>query len=151
MMPKDPAAAMLSAALEVVTQRRREDYGSAEDNFGHIAALWNTYINERLRRGECIEEDADECRREGNPYPTNPRPIMKRGRMRLDAVDIALLMDLMKTARLISKAHHYDSWLDKAGYSGCGWRCAVAEGLADRPTKIEPDHTTADASPKPYA
>lgn len=33
--------------------------------------------------------------------------------------DVALMMDLMKTARLCTNPKHTDSVRDKAGYSGC--------------------------------
>jgi hypothetical protein len=34
---------------------------------------------------------------------------------------VALCMDWLKTARLISQPTHEDSWTDKAGYTGLGW------------------------------
>jgi Domain of unknown function (DUF6378) len=35
-------------------------------------------------------------------------------------VQVALAMDLMKTARLMANPTHTDSWVDKAGYAACG-------------------------------
>lgn len=52
----------------------------------------------------------------------------------LAAHDVALLMDLMKTARLKNNPFHLDSWIDKAGYSACGGEIALnspADGLGE--------------------
>lgn len=42
------------------------------------------------------------------------------------AYQVALAMDLVKTARLTANPRHRDSWVDKAGYAGLG-----AEVVAD--------------------
>lgn len=34
--------------------------------------------------------------------------------------DVAVMMDLVKTARIKSNPKHLDNWIDKAGYSACG-------------------------------
>ncbi len=41
--------------------------------------------------------------------------------------DVALMMDLLKTARLQKAPDHVDSWIDKAGYVACG--CEIATTL----------------------
>jgi len=41
------------------------------------------------------------------------------------AVDVAVMMDLLKTARIRSNPGHPDNWIDKAGYSACGGEIAV--------------------------
>lgn len=46
----------------------------------------------------------------------------------LQAHDVAAMMVLMKMARLAVTPEHRDSWVDGAGYSACGARCAA--GLA---------------------
>lgn len=38
----------------------------------------------------------------------------------IEGWQVALAMDLLKTARIMSNPTHRDSWVDKAGYSGCG-------------------------------
>jgi Domain of unknown function (DUF6378) len=38
-------ADLLDTAKAQVTGQRQQDYGSPEDNFGRIAALWNVYLN----------------------------------------------------------------------------------------------------------
>ena len=41
----------------------------------------------------------------------------------LNAVDVILMMDLVKTARLQESPDHADSWVDKCGYSAIGLEC----------------------------
>lgn len=43
----------------------------------------------------------------------------------LDASDVALMMVLMKVARLKHNPGHRDSWVDAAGYAACGAQCAL--------------------------
>jgi len=81
----------LNQALTQVTGKRTQDYGTPENNFQTIADLWNVYLTSKY------------------DYPSFLEPI-----------DVALLMDLLKTARLINSPDHADSWIDKAGYSACG-------------------------------
>lgn len=38
-------------------------------------------------------------------------------------VDIAIMMTLMKVARLKNSPNHRDSWVDIAGYAACGFEC----------------------------
>jgi len=92
-------AAVLSAAENAVNGSRDQDYGSPEDSFRKIADLWNAYL--------------------GHVHPDDPD--------RLESWDVALMMDLLKTARLAAKPGHRDSWVDKAGYAACG-----AEAWANR-------------------
>jgi len=41
--------------------------------------------------------------------------------------DVAIMMDLVKTARLANNPAHSDSWIDKAGYAACGYDIAAKE------------------------
>lgn len=43
------------------------------------------------------------------------------------ATKVALAMDLLKTARLQSNPAHRDSWVDKAGYSACGYEVSAVD------------------------
>jgi hypothetical protein len=43
----------------------------------------------------------------------------------LTPVDVALMMALLKIARLASAPGHDDSWTDLAGYAACGAECAL--------------------------
>lgn len=41
--------------------------------------------------------------------------------------EVALAMVALKLSRLSWSPGRYDSWVDVAGYAGCGWDCAVAQ------------------------
>lgn len=41
----------------------------------------------------------------------------------LSRTDVAAMMILMKTARLMADPTHDDSWIDIAGYAACGSQC----------------------------
>lgn len=79
----------LSKVQGIVNNDRNKDYGSAEDSFNTIAAFWTVWLN---AQGHSVI---------------------------LDAYDVAAMMDLMKSARLVKNKTHMDSWVDKAGYSAC--------------------------------
>jgi hypothetical protein len=148
---KDPAAKVLEAALAVVTGARRKSYGNPEDNFGVIANLWNRYLNERRKRSEDISAELLQWRVD---HPDDPppfghqRPFLSRGNIRIDTIDVAILMALMKVARLIESPGHEDSWTDLAGYAACGARCAIAEGCAPNVSEDEqPPNGKGDVTP----
>lgn len=87
----------LNQALTQVTGKRTQDYGTPENNFQTIADFWTVYLSHRSQQ---FGYDLDK-------YEVTP-------------TDVALMMDLLKTARLINSPNHGDSWIDKAGYSACG-------------------------------
>ena len=41
--------------------------------------------------------------------------------------DVAIMMDLVKSARLANNPAHSDSWIDKAGYAACGYDIAAKD------------------------
>lgn len=45
----------------------------------------------------------------------------------LTGLDVAMMMDLFKTARLSGNLTHTDSWLDKLGYTAAGGEIALKE------------------------
>lgn len=90
---------LLEKAIEITEGARQQHYGSPEDNFKNIAEFWQLYLSQRF-------EDTDE-------------PEIK-------TTDVAIMMLLMKVARLVNDPHHDDSWLDIAGYAACGSQCAEA-------------------------
>lgn len=94
--PVDRAETLLQEALKIVTGARRQTYGTPEDNFGCIARLWNTYLTRR------VGASAD--------------PKLAPG-------DVAVMMVLMKCARLAEAPDHHDSAVDIAGYAACLARC----------------------------
>jgi len=46
--------------------------------------------------------------------------IIKKAGGQITAKHVALMMDWMKTARLLKTIDHVDSWVDKVGYSALG-------------------------------
>jgi len=88
---------VLEAAIQTVADRG-VPYGGVEDNFNRIARLWNAHLVNRY----------SDDRGEFDALPT------------LDASDVAMMMALMKIARLEADPSHADSWIDVAGYAACG-------------------------------
>jgi len=74
-----------------INGQRAKDYGDAYDNFTRIADGWNLIIKEaQATRGYITPQH------------------------------VALMMDWVKTARLLHDTDHDDSWIDKCGYSALG-------------------------------
>lgn len=81
---------ILQEVDSIINGDRARDYGKVEENFENIAQLWSAYL---ACRGVFIN---------------------------LNPLDTALMMDLVKTARIATNPLHRDSWIDKIGYSACG-------------------------------
>lgn len=95
-------ADILHAAEKCVCGQREQDYGTPEDNFETIARLWKTYL-----RRACVDE---------------------AGGVYIDANDVAMMMALLKIARIAAGGGKADSWIDLAGYAACGAEC---EGVTE--------------------
>lgn len=95
-------ADILHAAEKCVCGQREQDYGTPEDNFKTIAELWETYL-----RRACVDE---------------------AGGVYIDANDVAMMMALLKIARIAAGGGKADSWIDLAGYAACGAEC---EGVTE--------------------
>lgn len=95
-------ADILHAAEKCVCGQREQDYGTPEDNFETIAELWETYL-----RRACVDE---------------------AGCVYIDANDVAMMMALLKIARIAAGGGKADSWIDLAGYAACGAEC---EGVTE--------------------
>lgn len=89
---------VLAEAAVIVSTDRATEYGPPEDNFAAIARLWRAHLHNR--------------------YSLD---------LPLDGVDAALMLDLLKTARLARNPSHRDSWVDKAGYAACGAEVALKQ------------------------
>lgn len=89
---------LLSKAIEITEGARQKHYGSPEDNFKNIAEYWQLYLSQRF------ENSSEESE--------------------IGATDVAIMMLLMKVARLVHDPYHDDSWVDIAGYAACGSQCA---------------------------
>lgn len=92
---------VLDAAIKAVADRGL-NYGKPEDNFERIAGYWRVHFWNRFM----IE-------------------------VPLDGASVAIMMDLMKTARLDNDPKHMDSWIDKAGYAACGGEIASSVEKAE--------------------
>jgi hypothetical protein len=82
---------VLDKAKELINGQRAKDYGDAFDNHTRIAEGWNIIMNGAL---------------------------MSHGH--LTEQHVILMMDWMKTARLLETMDHNDSWVDKIGYTALG-------------------------------
>lgn len=85
-------ARLLDEAKATVTGARQDEYSGPEQSFERIATLWNVWLTERLDLADT-------------------RPLV--------AEDVAVMMILMKTARLMTTIDHHDSVVDIAGYAAC--------------------------------
>lgn len=108
----DAAVLLLDQARAIVAGARRKAYGTPEDNFACIAGLWTTYLRRRFPA---------QITRTGPDGRVSLHPID------LTAADVAVLMVLMKCARLAESPAHADSWRDTAGYAACGARASGAD------------------------
>lgn len=86
-------AEILDAAKKIVTGEREKQYGSPEDNFAVIARFWEVYLSER-----CVGGGAE---------------------VTLNPDDVAMLMALMKVARIMTGTFKEDSYIDGIGYLAC--------------------------------
>lgn len=93
---------ILNAAKQCVCHDRNNQYGSPEDNFKTIAYLWANYLNagSALRPGIGIS---------------------------LKAKDVAVMMILLKVARIATGSGSQDNWIDLAGYAACGGEIETRE------------------------
>lgn len=85
----------LDAAKQAVADRGL-NYGTPEDNFQRIADLWTAFNN----RQNGVE-------------------------IQFDPSDVAIMLALVKIARLANTPAHVDSWVDLAGYAACGAEVAA--------------------------
>jgi hypothetical protein len=90
--PQDLSREVLDVASSTIHKDRDEEYGSAEESFTRIAALWTTYLQDRLVHDAVI-----------------------------DGHDVAMLMVLLKVSRAITD-NKLDTYVDLAGYAALGYR-----------------------------
>lgn len=80
----------LENAHKAVSGQRQQDYGTPEDSFNRIAALWRAYTG-----------------------------------VSFDAHDVAMMMALLKVARIQGGIGTDDSYVDLAGYAACAAEIAA--------------------------
>lgn len=81
---------LLVDAANTVNGPRQAEYGDKFDNFQDIGEFWTTYLRLKLRPGAKITR-----------------------------LDVAMMQDLTKTARIMKTPDHPDSRKDKVGYVIC--------------------------------
>lgn len=87
-------AEILEQARKCVCGDREQDYGSPEDSFQLIADLWVPYLKKK-----CVSRGAD---------------------VSIAPEDVAVLLALLKVARIGTGNGKSDNWVDLAGYAACG-------------------------------
>lgn len=100
--PESPRSVILDEAKRITTKDRNQIAGEPQDNFQRIADLWNTYLSNR---------------RVGRDAP-------------IEGWETAIMMVLMKVARIQNSPDHYDHFLDMVGYSATAWE-AYTKGRAN--------------------
>ena len=90
-------AELLKEAEKCVCGNREQDYGSPENNFRTIATFWAAYLN--------TKHDSDV-------------------NITIDPEDVAVMLALLKIARIASGRMKDDNWIDLAGYAACGGEIA---------------------------
>ena len=88
---------ILDAAKSIVTGEREKQYGGAENSFSTIANLWMDYWVAK-----------------GHEVPIGP-------------TDVAVMMALLKIARIAGGRFKEDSYIDACGYMACAGEIEGAE------------------------
>ena len=83
---------VLGRAKQCVCGQREQDYGSPESNFQLIADFWNDYLFPSLNENKHV----------------------------ISPTDVAMMMALLKIARIRNGGGTGDSFVDLAGYAACG-------------------------------
>ena len=83
---------ILDTAKKCVCGQREQDYGTPESNFQLIADLWNDYLFPSLHENKNV----------------------------ISPKDVAMMMALLKIARIRNGGGTGDSFVDLAGYAACG-------------------------------
>jgi hypothetical protein len=97
--PPATAAAICRRAAELVGGDRQRTHGDKVANHANIAALWTAFLRRKLRDGATIT-----------------------------ALDVALMMVLLKVARTLTGNPNPDDYIDAAGYAGVAGEIAARPG-----------------------
>lgn len=89
---------ILNEAGKCVCGDRDEQYGSPENSFEAIAALWGCYLWHKNGLGQ-------------------QKGV---GKNFISSEDVAAMMILFKMARVATGQSKADNWIDAAGYAACG-------------------------------
>lgn len=99
-------ASVLNEARDLITGDRNAQYGPPTQDFQRTADLLSV-LGFRF---------ADFNTASGKPVARDLLPS-----------DIALIMISLKMSRIIQSRNKRDSWVDLAGYAGCGYECTIEE------------------------
>lgn len=99
-MPEPIRETVLKAATSAITGDRNNQYGDPLDDFQRTATALNAMGYRRVHKG---------------------------GSYALAAHDIAVIQIMVKLSRLAHTPAKRDSWVDIAGYAGCGAEVAELE------------------------
>lgn len=91
-------AEILDTAKQIVTTDRENQYGAPEDSFATISGMWEIYLKRK-----CVGAGADVC---------------------ITPEDVAVMMSLLKIARIITGDYRADNFIDLAGYAACAGEIA---------------------------
>lgn len=91
----------LDEAKKCVCTDREGQYGTPEDNFALIAAFWNEYLESK--------------------YPDIEYSSV------IEACDVAMMMALLKVARIATGKPKADNYVDLIGYAACGGEIQLRE------------------------
>ena len=101
---------ILEEAEKCVCQSRDKEYGPIEDNFSTIAEFWNTYLYSK-----------EKSKRDGEG-------------IRISSGDVAIMMCLLKVARVSSGQVKADNFIDLAGYAACAGEISLRNIKEDEQT-----------------
>ena len=90
---------VLAEAERCVCGQREDEYGNPEDNFETIGLLWSVYIRAA-------------------------HPEMAMAINGIKSKDVAIMMALLKVARIASGKTKADNYIDLAGYAACAGEIA---------------------------
>lgn len=94
---------VLDEANKIIYGDREQTYGKPSKNLETIAQMWSAYVTSSI--GDLFDKD-------GNTLG-----------VRFDAKDVAIMMVLLKAARLANNPSHRDSVVDICGYAALIERC----------------------------
>lgn len=99
-MEENYRSKILGDAINIINGDRNNDYGDPLDDFSTTAELWQTYLDRTMKARKGLD---------------------------LRAHDVAVMMMLLKIARISWTPSKEDHWMDIAGYDGCGWDCVMRQ------------------------
>lgn len=96
-----PRQELLEEAIGLITGSRNAQYGPPTQDFDRTSAALTAMGYRRIDPGDVI-------------LPLEPH-------------DVAIIVMMVKISRLMSTPGKRDSWVDIAGYAGCGYECTTEE------------------------